>query len=172
MNRIVHETALRAAAKLAFSVGVVSACGQVAQEAPRDGADLASDEAPETDRAAETVREPKVDAAAEQPLVDASVDAVADVQAAPDATLDVESCLTRVQDALDADAAIRADADVLACCSLLAQKNDERWQNSEADLWTAEQRSHCCSALDWNGSMSCTPWGPPAPPRFDDQVVA
>ncbi|MCA9663444.1 MAG: hypothetical protein KC486_34255, partial [Myxococcales bacterium] len=25
----------------------------------------------------------------------------------------------------------------------------------------------CCAAQDWQPPEHCTPWGPPAPPRFD-----
>lgn len=49
------------------------------------------------------------------------------------------------------------------CCQLVAEAIDE------ADLdglgeW--EQRGECCEVLGWSGSMACTPWGPPCPPKM------
>jgi hypothetical protein len=31
---------------------------------------------------------------------------------------------------------------------------------------TWKERSQCCSVLDWNSSIACTPWGPPMPPAM------
>ncbi len=56
-------------------------------------------------------------------------------------------------------------AELLACCSTLAEDADNR-----AVAGTLSQqfphRNECCSALNWGGSMACTPWGPPNPPTM------
>ena len=57
--------------------------------------------------------------------------------------------------------------EVKDCCALtaayydaLSVKTGDFALNTE---W--ENRNECCSALEWrDGSMACTPWGPPTPP--------
>lgn len=55
-------------------------------------------------------------------------------------------------------------AEVLACCQLVAEDHDA---HGLANLGEWTERSGCCSALDWQGSSACTPWGPPTPPEMD-----
>ena len=56
----------------------------------------------------------------------------------------------------------QVNPEILDCCNLqideLAKldKNPFEWEN----------RNFCCDALEWQGSMACTPWGPPTPPAL------
>ena len=68
------------------------------------------------------------------------------------------------------DSAIRNDGkpstpSELACCSALMNHNDELW-NAGRSNQEPKYRGACCQALNWQGSMTCTPWGPPVPPTF------
>ena len=55
-------------------------------------------------------------------------------------------------------------AEVLACCQMIAADHDSR---GLANLGDWAERSGCCSAMDWQGSAACTPWGPPTPPTMN-----
>ena len=56
------------------------------------------------------------------------------------------------------------DADTEACCQEIAEGYDA--QDLEGlEEWAT--RMECCELLDWQGSMACTPWGPPRPPSMD-----
>lgn len=55
------------------------------------------------------------------------------------------------------------------CCALTAEYYDNLamangiFDYGVIDSWT--ERSQCCAVNNWNdGSMACTPWGPPTPP--------
>jgi hypothetical protein len=50
------------------------------------------------------------------------------------------------------------------CCQLIAEHYDELMETDTTALDDWESRDDCCSLLDWQGSMACTPWGPPRPP--------
>ena len=46
------------------------------------------------------------------------------------------------------------------CCDKYAQHLDS------IDTSFGVYRDDCCDVLNWMGSMACTPWGPPGPPRM------
>jgi hypothetical protein len=59
--------------------------------------------------------------------------------------------------------------EVKDCCALTAEYYDNLamangvFDYGVIDSWT--ERSQCCAVNNWNdGSMACTPWGPPTPP--------
>ena len=62
--------------------------------------------------------------------------------------------------------------EVKDCCTLtaeyydaLALQDDGSYDWTVIDQWT--HRDSCCSATGWSdGSMACTPWGPPTPPSI------
>ena len=54
------------------------------------------------------------------------------------------------------------DADTESCCQLIANYYDQHYE----DLMEWEERNQCCDLLEWQGSMACTPWGPPTPPQM------
>ena len=59
--------------------------------------------------------------------------------------------------------------EVKDCCQLAAEYYDQLQQEgnwTESSNW--KERDQCCgSALDWTDqTISCTPWGPPMPPKF------
>ncbi len=56
--------------------------------------------------------------------------------------------------------------EVKDCCTLTAEYYDAlALDNQIMDYSAWEHRNECCSAVEWSdGSMACTPWGPPMPP--------
>ena len=57
--------------------------------------------------------------------------------------------------------------EVKDCCALTAAYYDAlRVKTNDFNIvmdW--KEKDQCCSALEWSdGSMACTPWGPPTPP--------
>jgi hypothetical protein len=60
------------------------------------------------------------------------------------------------------------DGALKACCQTIADARDAH-NASDASGASPEpwaDRNECCSLLDWSGSMTCTPWGPPVPPAL------
>lgn len=54
----------------------------------------------------------------------------------------------------------KSDDSVVGCCQQLGSTAD-------ADQsWDFPHRDPCCSILDWQGPIACTPWGPPRPPAM------
>jgi len=47
------------------------------------------------------------------------------------------------------------------CCQAVAEYYDAA--NLEG-LESWDTRNECCELLEWQGSLACTPWGPPRPP--------
>lgn len=96
----------------------------------------------------------------------ASPEPIADVPATePAAKRDAASCATVVEEAWgDADKRTSDidDAELKACCQTIADERDAAG-NFGSD-WA--DRTHCCSLLEWQGSSTCTPWGPPVPPAM------
>jgi hypothetical protein len=79
-------------------------------------------------------------------------------------TTDVGECLVHTTESFANGDPVTSDTE--ACCQTLAQAvdgGDDSFQQ-EWDLDTL--RYDCCTVLDWNGSLACTPWGPPAPPKM------
>ena len=57
--------------------------------------------------------------------------------------------------------------EVKDCCALTAAYYDalSAKTNDFNLIMEWENKDQCCSALEWSdGSMACTPWGPPTPP--------
>ena len=52
-------------------------------------------------------------------------------------------------------------AELVQCCADQAQAVD-----SNPRLGILFEREACCHELNWQGSRSCTPWGPPMPPSM------
>lgn len=81
-------------------------------------------------------------------------------------TLSLEECQSEISKAF----AGRTDKTTEECCQMTAEYYDDLiWDSgtSNAELdpnW--EYRDECCRLLDWTGSMTCTPWGPPTPPAM------
>ena len=55
-----------------------------------------------------------------------------------------------------------ASQDVKDCCLLQSKEVDTK----SPDPFAWKYREYCCPVLEWQGSMACTPWGPPTPPAF------
>lgn len=137
--------ALRAAARLALPFTLAGCGATVTAERPR--ADVPSPE----------VSEVAADVAPEAPTARCEE---ADPRREPAA--EAACCERLVDDALRADAGVSSPR-AMACCAALAAWYDLPAQRNAG--WTAsEARYVCCSALRWQGSLTCTPWGPPVPP--------
>jgi len=60
----------------------------------------------------------------------------------------------------------KPESEFEACCQKLADFH------SEADPGLSfDNRAACCDALQWQGSMACTPWGPPTPPAMPRHLI-
>jgi len=144
--------ALRAAAKLA-AVSVAS-CSP-----PPSTPATATVEVPpaETNEPASTVAEP------------ASPDTMDGAEMKIDAaeageTKAIAACRAKVDGMLESAAAGTLDeagqSEFKACCQQLAEFHS----GAAGDAVAFKSRGACCDALDWQGSIACTPWGPPMPP--------
>lgn len=71
-------------------------------------------------------------------------------------------CETQVAE-LFADTGAVASEEDEDCCQLIAEYYDSVELEGLED-WA--ERDDCCEALDWEGSLACTPWGPPCPPSM------
>jgi hypothetical protein len=50
------------------------------------------------------------------------------------------------------------------CCQMVAKDWDKNDPTGGMSNWV--ERGECCGLLNWQGSMACTPWGPPVPPSM------
>ena len=57
---------------------------------------------------------------------------------------------------------VEASQEVKDCCMLQAKEVDSK----SPDPFAWKYREYCCPVLEWQGSVACTPWGPPMPPAF------
>ena len=74
---------------------------------------------------------------------------------------DWEECSEEVASDFTAET---VDNDTAACCQLIAEHYDTVMETDVEAIVAWDTRSDCCELLEWQGSMACTPWGPPRPP--------
>jgi hypothetical protein len=177
-----HRAALRAAAKVAFSVALIGCGGSTTSGTT--GANEGTQPAAANGSSGGQSRQgggqgsgssdestSNGDAAA---LVDSSRPAnEAGTQSCLSLTdlSEKEACCDNVAQEALADAGfpvhLDASAEVTACCQVLAERQDRIWQDPDAGWDTSSwPRGQCCAVLNWQGSMACTPWGPPTPPAM------
>lgn len=155
MRSSTRLAALRAAARLALPFTLAGCGAAVSSERPRVDAST-------PDAAAPDVGEVTADVAPDAPPSRCD-----EADPGREAAAEAACCEAVV------DAALRADAGVtspraMACCAALANWYDR--PERRASGWiTSEARNVCCTALNWQGSLTCTPWGPPVPPA--DRVL-
>lgn len=163
MRSDVHAAALRAAAKVAFSVAFIGGCSAADPE-PAEGADpvTASGAEPgtsESDLSAKKPKKPKLVAAA-------GTSCHGDGSAAPK-----PSCEAVVNAAFPSEGAYpgakqSVAPDVQACCAELLVKSQGALPNHRWD---------CCANLPANApqnvAIACTPWGPPVPPAMKRRAL-
>ena len=77
---------------------------------------------------------------------------------------ELDACRDTVRAAFAANPDDRSEP-VKTCCQALADAHDAQMARGASQSDWAE-RKDCCEALDWTGSMACTPWGPPTPPTM------
>ncbi|MEM6928940.1 MAG: hypothetical protein AAF602_18520, partial [Myxococcota bacterium] len=82
--------------------------------------------------------------------------------AAPEAPLDVDTCLAATAEAEQDD---RID-EVLDCCRALDAHFSAKMRSATPGDVLADwpTRNVCCEAIGWGPGLACTPWGPPTPP--------
>ena len=147
MRSSTRHAALRAAARLALPFTLAGCGATVSAERPRDAAlpdaPNAADVSPDVSPDAATSRCDEAD-----PLRGAEAEAAC--------------CEAVVEASLRADAGVSSPR-AMACCAVLAAWYDRPEQRTPG--WTRDDARYvCCSALGWQGSLTCTPWGPPVPP--------
>jgi len=78
----------------------------------------------------------------------------------------VAACRAKVGKLVESAKAGKLDegsqAEFEACCQTLAEFHSM----PAGDQSAFEARNTCCNALQWQGSIACTPWGPPMPPAM------
>jgi len=79
----------------------------------------------------------------------------------------LEACRDAVAETFAED--LTPTAETEDCCQLIAEEYDAR-ELEGLELWN--ERNACCQLLGWNGSMACTPWGPPVPPTMPQLLQA
>jgi hypothetical protein len=166
MNHDTHSAALRAAAKLAFSVTFLGGCG----------GGLAAVDTDEAEASEYAVNAPS-DTPAEAPRADASADACEDAEptthdggkASCDSVLASTFGSPAWKDwnpwGWNEPTPEPVSEEVTACC---------KEHVGSIDLTSSETyRWECCGVLDFgrgandtNLQMACTPWGPPVPPAM------
>lgn len=149
MRSDVHAAALKAAAKVAFSVAFLGGCSAagVHEESSQDPTEGTSEDA--LTRAKKPAAEAGCHEDAALPLTCEQVVAAA----------------FPVKDEYPGKKAPVSKA-VAACCVEVLTKSQETWK--------LEERWNCCGALGAPGvgqpnqavGMACTPWGPPVPPAM------
>lgn len=143
-----HRRALAATAKIACTAALVGCAG---------------DRPPPHPATPSEVRPPAIEPAAVD-VPETSAPLVS--SAPPPPAQDLEACRQSVADAFPDGGTQRNPADVpdrlKQCCARIAAAEDA--PETFGQGW--KERNACCSALDWSGSITCTPWGPPMPPAF------
>ena len=77
----------------------------------------------------------------------------------------LSACRASVADTFAVDTPM-PDANTETCCQLIANYYDQHYD----EMMEWEERNQCCDLLEWQGSMACTPWGPPVPPKMPNQT--
>jgi hypothetical protein len=171
MRADVHLAALKAAAKVAFSVALLNACSNPSAASQAPATDETSNDSELVSRSsAENPPDPC-------PTKD---DAGAAPDAAPDSTTPpAASCEATLEAAFAGNTDMwephPESAEVIACCDSLLTETP----------FTSNHRWSCCTAYDpavtTDGTtlgsqekfyMACTPWGPPVPPAMKRSMKA
>lgn len=145
-----HRAALRAAARLALPFGLAGCGASLAAAPSTDGA--VSDGA-RADGGPSDVSVVSPD------VVTRSCEERDPSRSQRDEAL---CCERLVHAAIEADAGVGSPS-LLECCGVVARWYDLP-ENRAATWPTSRDRDVCCGALGWQGSLTCTPWGPPVPP--------
>ena len=93
----------------------------------------------------------------------------------PDSAMTLEECEAEVETVFSQT--MPEPTDVTAeCCQMIAEHLDDQtdtagnWNGNASMTWP--YREVCCELLEWQGSMTCTPWGPPMPPEMPSEHLA
>lgn len=154
MRPDIRKAALRAAAKLAFSVTVV---GCAAHEPSADPTTTETDTANQEVRSRHPVSHPGLCGTTDGGVPD---------------TYAKQCCEGVVHASFTKKGTYKASGpalpDTKTCCSALAAFHD----HDPATMWSWPERSECCGVLEWSGAATCTPWGPPVPPAMRRRAAA
>jgi len=173
MTRLTHRLALRAAAKVAFSVSMIGCGGSIQESSVAEDSGAHAGEASVTDATA-------------QPLQDGAT-ATFDAALFADAALACQAPLLGVDASVSEDvftcclgvvapyvsgpspdaSAAAADPAVVACCNAIVLHVDQ----VTADYGkAASDFGICCPLVGDPLGPACTPWGPPVPPSMPDEM--
>lgn len=102
-----------------------------------------------------------------QPVDTSLADSGANTDSPADTAVDtLDECAEHVTNVFAASEPTTTDT-TEACCQMIAEDYDSR-DLEGMETWT--ERDDCCELLEWQGSMACTPWGPPCPPAMTAQA--
>jgi hypothetical protein len=167
MRSDVHSAALRAAAKVAFSVAFISGC-TAPTDVTEEGATGRGGTEPATTESDISTKNPKNP---KKKSTSKSADVAAPCQHDKDASAPKLSCEQVVAAAFPTEGTYpgvkkAVSAEVQTCCvELLDQSHGA----------LADHRWDCCANLPADAGqkvgMACTPWGPPVPPSMKRRIA-
>lgn len=162
MRNDVHLEALKAAARVAFSVAFLGGCAAATNPANDDGSDDGP-QASEDDLRASSGHKKKHHAdASTTPTTQAPCHGSTDVDAG---STEPVSCDAVLASTFPTPSNYPGDkkeisAQAASCCEQILTSGN----------LGGEHRWDCCANIAWNGNeqigMACTPWGPPVPPAM------
>jgi len=153
MTPSIHNAALRAAARLALSAAVpafVFACGGTDAQDGQESTDSTQNTGTtEGDLKSGTPKVVKTYCAAEH--CEETTESCCKAEVAS-ATFPKDPHWSQNPDT-------RVDALTRGCCTILANA-------AAKNGGLFPERGECCPAIGWGGAPSCSPWGPPVPPKM------
>jgi hypothetical protein len=160
MRPEIQRAALRAAARLALSATVFGCASSEGGRAGTGSSSAADETDTTTSPAAPTgARFGTTDAGLPNTGVCGGSETCDDERV--DCCAEVVSC--NAPDAGDTTWPPVAAAPVVECCGVLERWHDANW---DAGGFEWPNRDFCCAVTGWEGSRTCTPWGPPVPPAM------
>jgi hypothetical protein len=158
MDARIRREALRAAAKVALSLTVLTGCSSTPAESRDEGT-----------QSEEALRRRRQD-----PLASVDTSCPTECEAALDA-LTADRDANRMED-------LPKSPNVVACCNTLLDESDREWSTpmdddggiaDASEPFKTKHRFTCCRAtgtkeVPWGTHVACTPWGPPMPPSMTE----
>ncbi len=168
MDQEVRRAALRAAAKIALFTTAATAFGCSSNVEPLENLDdpsVSGDEG-STDNSSDEMRKRKKRDAGK-------ADASPTGNCSDTSANQFECCKAQLKATFPPDSGTqlpKPSDETKACCHVLASHYDQAARANNTNAWTwgddSRVKWQCCSAIGWQGSATCTPWGPPVPPSM------
>jgi hypothetical protein len=161
MTNDVHLEALRAAARVAFSVAFLGGCAAANANADDEALTSGGPEAAESDLKGGTPAKKKKPASVGATSPTASAPCHADAGTKPPVSCEQVLASAFPTPGMYPGEKKNVSSDVEACC--------EKELLSDEGMGTSKHRWDCCANVTSNDPkimIACTPWGPPVPPAM------